>query len=277
MHASASRKWIFITPDYRLVPETTAHAALEDAVDAYEWTRSSLPDLLGRPVGSILLSGSSAGGYLALSTASLVVEKPAALLLIYGMLDPAGSRYTTPGSNIFGGPAIDTEPILREFPKRKENEERKILSAYTLPENPMEDRRLALASALHIDALFPDYITGVDGVSRDIANKGIDAIPEEHRRLFPLSFDKLANIPRTMLLHGKNDLGVPVECSVEAEKKLRAAGSEVFTEFPEDGQHGFDVRVGNVNVEGADEDGITAVESLRNAIRFLDSSAIRKA
>ncbi|KAH6871510.1 Alpha/Beta hydrolase protein [Thelonectria olida] len=277
VHACASRKWIFVTPEYRLIPETTAHAALEDAVDAYEWTRSSLPDLLGHPVGSVLLAGSSAGGYLALSTASAVVEKPAALLLIYGLHDPAGSRYTTPGFNIFGRPAIETAPVLREFPKRKQNEDREIISAYALPADPAEDRRFSLASALHIDALFPDYITGVDGLSREMAKRGIEAIPEDHHRLFPLSFGNLSNIPRTMLLHGLNDSAVPVECSVQAEKKLRAAGSEVFTEFPEDGEHGFDVRVGNLDVEGAGGDGITAVESLRNVIRFLHSSVTNEA
>ncbi|KAM5349799.1 hypothetical protein ACJ41O_006304 [Fusarium nematophilum] len=272
VHACASRKWIFVTPEYRLIPETTAHAALEDAVDAYEWVRSSLPNLLGRPIGSVILGGSSAGGYLALSTASAVAEKPAALFSIYGMLDPAGSRYTTPGPNIFGRPAIETAPVLQEFPKRKENEDRKVISAYPLPSDPSEDRRLALASALHIDALFPDYITGVDGLSRAIADRGVEAIPEEHHRIFPLSTGNLANIPRTMLLHGVNDSAVPVECSVQAEKKLRAAGSEVLAEFLEDAEHGFDVQIGNVNVEGPDGDGIPAVESLRNVIRFLDSS-----
>ncbi|KAJ3500740.1 hypothetical protein NM208_g17081 [Fusarium decemcellulare] len=101
VHACASRKWIFVTPEYRLIPETTAHSSVDDAVDAYNWVRSSLPDLIGRPVGSVLLAGSSAGGYLALTTAVAVTQKPSALLLIYGMLDPTGSRYLTPGKRRF--------------------------------------------------------------------------------------------------------------------------------------------------------------------------------
>ncbi|KAI6747660.1 hypothetical protein HG530_015768 [Fusarium avenaceum] len=272
LHACASRKWIFVTPDYRLIPETTAHAALDDAVHAYGWVRSVLPGLLGCQVSSVLLAGSSAGGYLALSTASVVAKKPEALLLIYGMLDPAGTRYITPGSNIFQRPVIDTAPVLQEFLKRKESEDREVISGYPLPENPANDHRMALIPALHIDALFPDYLTGISGLSQSIASRGIQAIPEEHHRIFPLSINSLANMPRTMLLHGMNDSAVPVECSLQAQKKLRAAGSDVFVEFPEDAEHGFDARIGNVNVEGRDGDDIPTVESLRRFISFLDSS-----
>lgn len=87
VNACASRKWIFVTPDYRLIPETTAQSSLEDAVNAYEWVLSSLPQELGCKVGSVLVAGSSAGGYLALATAATVTKQPSALLLIYGMLD----------------------------------------------------------------------------------------------------------------------------------------------------------------------------------------------
>lgn len=132
---------------------------------------------------------------------------------------------------------------------------------------------MALISALHIDALFPDYLTGISGLSHSIASRGIREVLEEHHRIFPLSISSLANIPRTMLLHGMNDSAVPVECSLQAQKKLRAAGSDVFVEFPEDAEHGFDARIGNVNVEGRDGDDIPTVKSLRRVISFLDSSA----
>ncbi|KAF4977437.1 hypothetical protein FDECE_18357 [Fusarium decemcellulare] len=271
VHACAARKWIFVTPEYRLIPETTAHSSVDDAVDAYNWVRSSLPDLIGRPVGSVLLAGSSAGGYLALTAAVAVTQKPSALLLIYGMLDPTGSRYLTPGSNIFGRPVIETEAILRELPKKRENETRKTISAHPPAADPTQDSRQGLIAALHIDALFPDYITGVDGLSRAIGSGGIGAIPDEHKRLFPLSFGDLTNFPPTMLLHGVNDSAVPVDGSKTALEKLQAAGTEVLPEFPEDAEHGFDARAGNLNVEGADGDNVIAVESLRRAIRFLDS------
>jgi hypothetical protein len=43
-------------------------------------------------------------------------------------------------------------------------------------------------------------------------------------------------------------------------------------EFPEDAEHGFDVRARNVNVEGAEGDSVITVESLRSAIRFLQAA-----
>ncbi|KAJ4094238.1 hypothetical protein NW760_001694 [Fusarium oxysporum] len=272
LNAATARRWIFVSPDYRLVPESTAHASLDDSIDAYNWVRSSLADAIGHPIGPVLLSGSSAGGYLALTTANAVEHKPDALLLIYGMLDAAGPRYTTPGTNIWGAPPFDTASVLSQFPRTKQNDDRKAISGYPPPENFQQDPRFQVASALHIDALFPDYMTGVEGLSREIASKGIDAIPDEHRLLFPLSFGDLARIPRTFLLHGVNDSAVTVDCSFVAEKKLREAGVEVVKDFPENAEHGFDVRTGNVDVEKAEADGIPNIESLRNVVRFLVSS-----
>lgn len=259
-----------MTPEYRLLPETTAQTSLEDAIDASNWVVSSLSRELDRTIGSVLLAGSSAGAYLALATAATVQRKPAALLLIYGMLDPSNSRYTTPGTNIFGRPATETSSILAKFPKAAAEDHRQTLAAYPLPPDPATDPRMALISALHIDALFPDYLTGVDGLSRAIAAEGVQAIPERHRNLFPLDFVNLKNLPPTILVHGKNDSAVPAALSVRAAEKLRDAGVEVHTEFPEDAEHGFDSRAGNVDVEGPAGEAVTAFQSLRNAISFLD-------
>ncbi|KXH66817.1 hypothetical protein CSAL01_04787 [Colletotrichum salicis] len=274
VHACAARGWVFVTADYRLMPESTAHASVEDAADAYKWAWSSLPEILGRPVGSLLVAGSSAGGYLALNTAVSAVKKPSALLLIYGMLDPSGARYTTPGKNIFGQPSIETGPILETWPMSKASgEERKPVSAYPISGDPAADPRFALASATHIDALFPDYMTGVSGLARQIAAQGVTAIPEEHQRLFPLDFGKLSGLPPVMLLHGANDSAVPLDCSTRAAEKLEASGVRVLAEFPPDAEHGFDGRSGDVNVETSAGDAVTAVESLRKAIGFLEQNA----
>ncbi|KAL2680383.1 hypothetical protein Neosp_007981 [[Neocosmospora] mangrovei] len=274
VHACASRGWIFVTPDYRLMPESTAHDAIEDAADAYKWVYTSLPRILGRPVDSILLAGSSAGAYLALNTAVTATKKPSALLLIYGMLNPAGPRYTTTGKNIFGRPLVETGAILDAWPMKAQGDERKPVSAYPVT-NPATDPRLALVAALHIDALFPDYMTGIAGLARQISTEGVKAILKEHQHLFPLHFGDLSSIPRVMLLHGINDTAVPLECSTEAEEKLKASGVQVLTEYPPNAEHGFDARAGNVNVETSAGDDVIAVESLRKVISFLEQSVTR--
>jgi acetyl esterase/lipase len=219
-----------------------------------------------------MVSGSSAGGYLALTTTAIVKTKPAAALLVYGMLDPAGPRYTSPGPNIFGKPAIDAEAILREHPlAHGKGETRQVLSAVTVSD-PAVEKRFAIAEALHLKGLFVDYLTGVSGLGQVIREHGVGAIPNEHARLFPLSSGDLSSFPRTMLLHGKNDSAVPAENSTVAAEKLRSAGVSVLAEFPEDAEHGFDVRPGNINVEASDASDITAADALRKAIRFLDDS-----
>ncbi|KAF4864921.1 Methylphloroacetophenone synthase [Colletotrichum siamense] len=274
VHACASRGWVFVTPDYRLMPESTAHDAVQDAADAYKWAWSSLPEILGRPVGSISLAGSSAGGYLALSTTVSAIKKPNALLLIYGMLDPSGTRYTTAGKNIFDRPLIETGPILEAWPMRKTSgEDRKPVSAYPIGD-PATDPKFALASALHIDAIFPDYMAGLPGLARQIAAEGITAVPEQHRQLFPLDFGNLRGLPPIMLLHGANDSAVPLECSTTAADKLKESGVGVLTEFPTNAQHGFDARAGDVNIETSAGDAVIAVESLRKAIGFLEQHAV---
>ncbi|RSL58903.1 hypothetical protein CEP53_005994 [Fusarium sp. AF-6] len=271
VHACASRGWTFVTPDYRLMPESTAHDAIEDAADAYKWVYSSLPDLICRPVDSILLAGSSAGAYLALNTALSAPKKPCALLLIYGMLNPATPRYTTPGMNIFGRPPVETGPILEAWPMKAQDDQRKPVSAYSVV-NPATDPRLALVAALHIDALFPDYMAGIAGLARKISIEGVSAIPQEHQCLFPLHFGDLSGLPHVMLLHGINDTAVPLDCSTEAEEQLKAAGVQVMTEYPPDAEHGFDARAGNVNVQTSAADDVISVESLRKVIRFLERS-----
>lgn len=271
--AGASRGWIFVTPDYRLMPESTAQASVEDAREAYAWVLSSLARELDCKVGSVLVAGSSAGGYLALATAASAEVQPSALLLIYGMLNATISRYTTPGTNIFGRPPVETGSILEKYPMSETGDTRKAISADSMPPNPADNPRFALVAALHVDALFLDYMTGIKGLGRVVAEKGPSAIPDAHRNLFPLVFADLSKLPRTFLLHGRNDSAVPVEHSIEAEEKLKARGVEVVLEAPDDAEHGFDGKAGRTDVESIDGEKILGYQSLRKAINFLGRSA----
>lgn len=222
------------------------------------------------------MAGSSAGGYLALATSTAATKKPDALLTIYGMLDPTAPRYRTPGHSVWGMPAIDTGSILRKHLKAGKNGGRNTISAYPipLPPNPQTDERVLLVEVLHKEGLFVDYMTGVDGLGAAIANQGTKAIPQQLNNLFPLSFGDLAGLPPTMVLHGKNDIAVPVTQSLQALDKIRAAGVEIHGDFPDDAGHGFDAKAGNIDVETTDGDRVAAFRALRNAIKFLDSSTI---
>jgi hypothetical protein len=84
------------------------------------------------------MAGSSAGAYLALTAATIVPTKPRALFLLYGILDPAGKRYTTQGTNVFGFPPVETGPILDKF-LPSSNKRRPALPGYPFPDDLSTD------------------------------------------------------------------------------------------------------------------------------------------
>ncbi|KEF52253.1 uncharacterized protein A1O9_11493 [Exophiala aquamarina CBS 119918] len=266
--ACVNRGWVFVTPDYRLIPETTAHKSLEDAVDVYQWVLKSLPSLIDIELGPAILAGSSAGGFLALSTSVLVENKPAATFCVYGMLDMINKHYLTKGSNIFGLPVFDTTQIREEL---KTIRDQPVLTSYAYPENSAQDPRLKIISTLHIDALFPDYMTGVLGLSEKVAKEGPEAISADQRKLYPLTFGRLNDLPPVLLVHGRNDSAVPAALSDVAVEKLQAAGVSVHAEFPDVAQHGYDRAAGRkLESESTEELRGQGFESLRKSLKVLD-------
>lgn len=264
-----------MTPDYRLLPESTGHEAVGDAADVHSWVLSSLSDFLQRPIGSVILAGASAGGYLALTSALVAKQKPAALLSLYGMLDIAGPRFTTSGATVFGGPSGDAAAVLQQFPGPQHGVDEVELSAHALSENPFGDPRFGFVDASVINKVFPDYVTGVNGMTRTIVEHGIEGIPQPQRHLFPLSHGDLGKLPRTMVVHGVNDQIVPAENSRLFVEKLKLAGVEYKEDFPEDGPHGFDLSGGNMDIETEEAQKLPGVKSMRQILRFLDDALAR--
>ncbi|KAK7398524.1 hypothetical protein QQX98_012100 [Neonectria punicea] len=234
INACFRRRWIFVSPDYRLMPESTAHDSVDDAADAYEWVSKRLSAELNISIGPLILSGSSAGAYLALTVASFTPTKPRALFLLYGMLDPADERYTTKGTNVLGLPPVEAGPVLAQFDSGG-NEKEVARSGYPWPDDLATDSRFGLIMALHMEALIPDRMTGIDGLSKEIAIRGQKtSIPASAQRLFPKAFADLSGLPSTFIFHGKNDNVVPCRLSRSTAEVLQVLGVDVTTEFPDD-------------------------------------------
>ena len=269
VNACIRHGWIFATPDYRLLPETTAHSSVDDCVDAYKWISTSLSEHINVEVDSksIFVAGSSAGGYLALTVTPLLEQKPKALLLIYGVLDPTIERYRRKGENIFNRPPIDAKAAIEAMEKGPKD----VLTGYQVPD-PTKDVRANFISAIHQEATYADYIAGVPGLGAAIAEKGADAVPKEHRRLFATAFGLSSNFPPTLLLHGRNDSAVPVANSEVTGQKLRSLGVDVKEEYPDDAEHGFDSRAGNLDVEKADIQEPWQ-KAMLSAVQFLDHAS----
>jgi len=88
----------FVSADYRLAPQAKLPLILEDVRAVCNWVKDDLDDLLGGSKidsSNISLSGSSAGGYLAL-LGGHIVPSIRSVLAIYPITDPTGTFFTTP-------------------------------------------------------------------------------------------------------------------------------------------------------------------------------------
>ncbi|POS69762.1 hypothetical protein DHEL01_v211843, partial [Diaporthe helianthi] len=99
--------YALISADYRLSPQVSVGEVLDDVKDCLAWSATELPKELAAAGNntSILLdptriavSGSSAGGYLALLAGLYATGpgKPKVILPIYPITNPLGTFFTTP-------------------------------------------------------------------------------------------------------------------------------------------------------------------------------------
>ncbi|MBD0693082.1 alpha/beta hydrolase [Streptomyces sp. CBMA123] len=102
--------------DYRLAPEAPYPAAVEDAEDAARWVASQSAEL-GRAAASLVLGGDSAGGTLAIVTATTLRDTPAdvpvlAQMAVYPATD---SSRTYPSQDEFAEGRVLTEAGRRWY------------------------------------------------------------------------------------------------------------------------------------------------------------------
>ncbi|KAI0528357.1 Alpha/Beta hydrolase protein [Xylaria digitata] len=232
----ATRSWTYVSPDYRLLPEATGVDALSDVLAAYAWVVENVSP-------RVVLAGSSAGGYLAVTAAAVLSSTPnppLAVLSVYGISDFASKRFITKGTPLTGPPSENTATI-ESLSKAAESGEALSGSAFVFDPN---DTRMGYIFTLHQEALFPDILTRSKGLAAEIAKKGIQAIPEHQRVLFPVATGLPKTYPSTVLLHGTDDHLVAYEQSQYLKQVLEELGIAVHLEGVEGADHGFDVRPG---------------------------------
>ncbi|KAM0513507.1 hypothetical protein ACHAPE_007769 [Trichoderma viride] len=201
-HGGFLRGWTYATASYRLLPEAGGHDILEDSLDAVRWVYNNISR-------RIIIAGSSAGGHVAFTTAaSPLCPKPLALLCVYGMVNFLNNRYVHPGQRLRGGIPNEDE-VLKEIDSAIQSA--KVIDGYPMPANLEADQRFKWASTMHQTARYIDVLTRSPGLTEKIAKEGVQAIPEEHRALFPATFGLNANFSPTVLIHGDADDLVDVE------------------------------------------------------------------
>ncbi|KAM0325852.1 hypothetical protein ACHAQA_007155 [Verticillium albo-atrum] len=263
------RGWAYVSPSYRLLPEASGTDVLDDALDAAKWVIDNISP-------RIIIAGSSGGGYLSVATAAqLKSPKPLAVLLVYGMLDFTIPPYITLGSSSGQAPPLpDCDTVVKEI---WESRGKGIIDADE-PLDFVTDKRAILIRALHQAALYPDVLTGEQGLSQKIREKGLDSVDPAHYHLFPVAFGLTKDFPPTALLHGLADDSVDAVQSIRAEKKLRDLGVEVLLETVEGKGHGFDL--GDIppgtDVEAEETASDPVIDSVRRIIKFIDKATATK-
>ncbi|KAJ0114271.1 hypothetical protein J7T55_010660 [Diaporthe amygdali] len=224
--------YALISADYRLSPQVSVKEVLDDVKDCLDWTATELPKKLADSGNSTLLdttriavSGSSAGGYLALLAGLYATGpgKPKVVLPIYPITNPLGTFFTTPQPHPAGHVDKATlEPYLD--PKAPvqartlwENDPRASFYFYMLQE-------ANLAQLLHIEQGDDTFI-----IAPQIRKKG---------SFYP-----------TFIVHGDADRFVGVEQSDEVVDVLREVGAVVEYERPKGLDHIFDLNE-DVKLEG---------------------------
>ncbi|KAK1236962.1 hypothetical protein MKX08_007910 [Trichoderma sp. CBMAI-0020] len=256
------RGWTYATASYRLLPEAGGHDILEDSLDAVRWIYNNISR-------RIILAGSSAGGHVAFTTAaSPLCPKPLALLFVSGMIDFLNGRYVHPGRLLRGGISNEAE-LLKEIDVAIQGA--KVIDGYPIPPDLEKSQRFKWSSAMHQAARYIDVLTHSPGLTEKVAKEGIQAIPEEHRPLFPATFGLNANFPPTVLIHGDADDLVDFEVSSSVATKLQNAGLDVHFKRAVGQGHGFDAAE-NIDLDaennGEDRDGTR--EILKWVVELLE-------
>ncbi|OOF90359.1 hypothetical protein ASPCADRAFT_212041 [Aspergillus carbonarius ITEM 5010] len=254
-HALA-QQWPLVSPDYRVLPESTGLHTVDDVLSAYQWVAESLtqlhPECRADPT-RIIVAGASAGGWCALITAlhfSTPVDTipvPCALFLLYAMTDPGSEKWaqrvSLPGATVDPDTARE---LLEDIPTRIARGDVCLGEEFPKSEEELKTRkRLPLLYAIMEKGVYLDYLTGVDGFGKRVMSAGLEeVVGQRAKQLFPLDFGEFGSgFPSSVVVHGTADGEVSCGESEKLVKRLEEGGVGVRY-FPVLGaDHVFDLEL----------------------------------
>jgi acetyl esterase/lipase len=209
-----------------LAPETKLLAILEDVQDALGWVENEGSKQFSINPNRIAVIGSSAGGFLALSSGTFK-RKPNVIVSFYGYGDISANWATTPNKFYCSKDSVPKEIA------------RKLVSDKIITEGDVNERFLLYLYARQTGEWIQE-ITGINPlINQDelIALSPIHNIQEDY--------------PPTLLLHGTNDVDVPYEQSVFMRAALLKKGIKTKLITIPNGEHVFDKDFYNPTVQSA--------------------------
>ncbi|KAF4943262.1 hypothetical protein FSARC_14973 [Fusarium sarcochroum] len=229
MELALKHSAVIISPNYRLMPESSAEDMLSDVESLWIWLHEELPELIASrtrglvrlDTSRIITAGDSAGGYLSVMLGLSHPDDIRAVTASYPMIDLKHRHFTQSYEKpMVGLPQIPSLVVDLHLDKLKRGEISPIISS----DDRGERFDLTFAYAQH-------------GMYRG-------NFPTARRELFPL--DRLedgANFPRggVYIWHGKSDSVVPVDGSIKLAEALRRSDEKAKVHLSiQDGDHGFD-------------------------------------
>lgn len=192
-------RYVVVSIDYRLAPETKLPAIIEDLRDAHLWLYKRGPELFRIDPERIAVTGQSAGGYLTLMSGFGVTPRPRVLLALSGYGDITGPWYSRPS------PFYQKQALVS-----KEEASRSVGVACISAPSAEDDRgRYKFYLYCRQQGVWPQEVAGHH--------------PDFEPRWFD-SFCPVRNVspdyPPTVLIHGTADDDVPFDESVHMERKL---------------------------------------------------------
>jgi acetyl esterase/lipase len=210
--------YVFISLDYRLAPETHLPHIIQDIEDAFHWIRRDGPRLFKIDPDRIAVAGSSAGGYLTLTTGFRVRPRPTVLLSLCGYGDLIGDWYSRPSPH----------PRHHQSKLTRDDAFRQVSGPAISDSRDRQGNGGAFYQYCRQTGTWPLAVSGWDPHA-------------ERDRFYP--FMPLKNVssdyPPTVLIHGTRDTDVPHEQSEMMAAELRRHSVEHLLISIPGGEHGF--------------------------------------
>jgi acetyl esterase/lipase len=210
--------YVLVSIDYRLAPETKLPEIIQDVEDAFRWLRTDGPNLFGVDPNRIAVVGSSAGGYLTLTSGFRVTPRPRVLVSFFGYGDLVGAWYSQPSPH----------------PRHHQSKLGSDAAWRQVSGPPISDSRNRAGDGGAFYQYCRQQGTWPQAVS--------DWDPHtEAERFFPFMAVKnvTRDFPPTVLIHGTEDTDVPYEQSVMMAKEFESHGVEYELLSIKGAEHGL--------------------------------------
>ena len=245
---------VIVSANHRLLPESNASDILEDLDDVWKWVQSSLRPFLKEKseaaldcdLKRILVTGESAGGYLAVQLAIDHSDEIRTFFAQYPMIDMK-SRWFTESfeKSVFGIPQLPSTTVDDHLTQVKAREKLAGNQKIVVTSDPKLQRGPLMFCMIQ-QGLFRDYFD---------VNNG---------RLFPI--DRLEDGERLpsaggLIWHGEKDSVVPLAGSVRFRDTVQKYNPDVKVLLEvRPGEHGFDTtaKMSDDWVDGATKEFIAA-------------------